>query len=61
MEKVMSQPVVEDQSSSDCSGKKYISPEAAQLLIDDITQFRNRVADSEEKLELSEAEGSELA
>ena len=57
----MSQPVVEEQTNSDYSGNKYISPEAAQMLIDDITHFRARIANAEEQLEIPEHERSELA
>ena len=56
----MSQPAVEDQAKPQYLGKKYISPEEAQMMIEDITQFRSRIADAEAKLELSEREGSEL-
>ena len=61
----MSQPVVEEQTNSEYSGqysgKKYISPEATQMLIADIAHFRGRITDAEDKLELSEHESSELA
>ena len=60
----MSQPVLEEQTNSEYSvqhsGKKYISPETAQMLIADIAHFRDRIADAEDKLELSEHESSEL-
>ena len=57
----MTQPVVEEQTSSIHSGKKYISPEIAQMLIADIAHFRDRIADAEDKLELYEHESNELA